>query len=160
VIELVGDLLRNPILPANALEEVRQQALSRIEQSRKEPQALVSNTLERYGNPYPVGDLRAARTFDELVADLQAVNIEQVREIHRQFLGASNAQFAAVGAMDEAAVNAALARALGAWVSKTLFERAPRPLIPLTPMRQVLETPDKQNANLATALAAVRVDGV
>ncbi len=146
VIELVGDLLRNPILPANALEEVRQQALSGIEQSRKEPQALVSNTLERYGNPYPVGDLRAARTFDELVADLQAVNIEQVREIHRQFLGASNAQFAAVGAMDEAAVNAALARALGAWVSKTPFERAPRPLIPLTPMRQVLETPDKQNA--------------
>ena len=146
VIELVGDLLRNPILPANALEEVRQQALSGIEQSRKEPQALVSNTLERYGNPYPVGDLRAARTFDELVANLQAVNIEQVREIHRQFLGASNAQFAAVGAMDEAAVNAALARALGAWVSKTPFERAPRPLIPLTPMRQVLETPDKQNA--------------
>jgi zinc protease len=148
MIELVGDLLRNPILPANALEEVRQQALSGIEQSRKEPQALVSNTLERYGNPYPVGDLRAARTFDELVADLQAVNIEQVREIHRQFLGASNAQFAAVGAMDEAAVNAALARALGAWVSKTPFERAPRPLIPLTPMRQVLETPDKQNAVL------------
>ena len=148
VIELVGDLLRNPTLPANALEEVRQQALSGIEQSRKEPQALVSNTLERYGNPYPVGDLRAARTFDELVADLQAVNIEQVREIHRQFLGASNAQFAAVGAMDEAAVNAALARALGAWVSKTPFERAPRPLIPLTPMRQVLETPDKQNAVL------------
>ena len=148
VIELVGDLLRNPILPANALEEVRQQALSGIEQSRKEPQALVSNTLERYGNPYPVGDLRAARTFDELVADLQGVNIEQVREIHRQFLGASNAQFAAVGAMDEAAVNAALARALGAWVSKTPFERAPRPLIPLTPMRQVLETPDKQNAVL------------
>jgi zinc protease len=148
MIELVGDLLRNPILPANALEEVRQQALSGIEQSRKEPQALVSNTLERYGNPYPVGDLRAARTFDELVADLQAVNIEQVREIHRQFLGASNAQFAAVGAMDEAAVNAALARALGAWVSKTPFERAPRPLIPLTLMRQVLETPDKQNAVL------------
>jgi len=148
VIELVGDLLRNPTLPANALEEVRQQALSGIEQSRKEPQALVSNTLERYGNPYPVGDLRAARTFDELVADLQAVNIEQVREIHRQFLGASNAQFAAVGAMDEAAVNAALARALGAWVSKTPFERAPRPLIPLTLMRQVLETPDKQNAVL------------
>jgi len=148
-IELVADLLRNPVLPESALEEARQQALSGIEQSRKEPQALVSNILERYGNPYPVGDLRAARTFDEIVADLKAVNIEQIRDVHRQFIGASNAQFSAVGAIDEQAANAALKRAFGDWASKTAFERAPRPFIALTPMRQVLETPDKQNAVIA-----------
>jgi zinc protease len=87
------------------------------------------------------------------VADLKAVNIEQIRDIHRQFLGASHAQFSAVGAFDEAAVNAALKRVFGDWVSKTPFERAPRPLVALTPMRELLETPEQGNAVIRNAPA-------
>jgi len=152
IIALMGDMLRNPTLPQSALDEIRQQSLSAIEQGRKEPQALVSNLLERYGNPYPAGDIRYARSFDEIVADLQGVTLEQIRAIHELFLGVSNAQFAAVGAMDEAAVKTALDQALAGWTSRTPYARVARPLVALQPTRQVLETPDKQNAVLGMRL--------
>ncbi|WP_370652402.1 M16 family metallopeptidase [Aquabacterium sp.] len=145
-IELVGDLLRHPSLPADALEEIRRQALTGLEGQRKEPQAVLSEALSRHGNPYPRGDVRHARTFDEIEADWRAVKIEQVREFHAKFVGASQAQFAAVGDFDAKAVTQALQRALGGWSSQQAIARVPSPLIPVAPARLVLLTPDKQNA--------------
>jgi len=145
-IELVGDLLRHPSLPADALEEIRRQALTGLEGQRKEPQAVLSEALSRHGNPYPRGDVRHARTFDEIEADWRAVKIEQVREFHAKFVGTSQAQFAAVGDFDAKAVTQALQRALGGWSSQQAIARVPSPLIPVPPARLVLLTPDKQNA--------------
>jgi len=152
LIELLGQLLRDPLLPADALEEARAQALASLEEARKEPQALVANTLERYGNPYPSDDIRYARSFDESMADLRSVDLAQIRALHRDLLGASAAQFSAVGAFDEAALARALTTAFAGWSSKIRFERVPRPFVPLQATRIVLETPDKQNATLALRL--------
>jgi zinc protease len=148
VIALVGELLREASFPPEALEEVRRQALSGIEAQRKEPEAIASNTLDRHGNPYPRGDVRYSRSFDELAADVKAVTIEQVRAFHARFYGATDAQFGASGDMDSAAVRAALSAAFGQWTSKSPYTRVPLPLVPVSPERFVLRTPDKQNATL------------
>jgi zinc protease len=151
-IALVGDLLRHPSLPAEALEEVRRQSLSAIEQQRKEPRAVVSNALARLGNPYPRGDLRYARTFDEIVQDVSGVTLEQVREHHRRFYGASTGEFAAVGDIDVAALKKALQSALADWKSGEPFTRVPDPLVVVPPERLMLSTPDKQNATMRVEL--------
>lgn len=151
-IALVGDLLRHPSLPAEALEEVRRQSLSAIEQQRKEPRAVVSNALARLGNPYPRGDLRYARTFDEIVQDVSGVTLEQVREHHRRFYGASSGEFAAVGDIDVAALKKALQTALADWKSGEPFTRVPDPLVVVPPERLMLSTPDKQNATMRVEL--------
>jgi zinc protease len=151
-IALVGDLLRHPSLPAEALEEVRRQSLSAIEQQRKEPRAVVSNALARLGNPYPRGDLRYARTFDEIVQDVASVTLEQVREHHRRFYGASTGEFAAVGDIDVAALKKALQAALADWKSGEPFTRVPDPLVVVPPERLMLSTPDKQNATMRVEL--------
>lgn len=151
-IALVGDLLRHPSLPAEALEEVRRQSLSAIEQQRKEPRAVVSNALARLGNPYPRGDLRYARTFDEIVQDVSGVTLEQVREHHRRFYGASSGEFAAVGDIDVAALKKALQAALADWKSGEPFIRVPDPLVVVPPERLMLSTPDKQNATMRVEL--------
>lgn len=151
-IALVGDLLRHPSLPAEALEEVRRQSLSAIEQQRKEPRAVVSNALARLGNPYPRGDLRYARTFDEIVQDVSGVTLEQVREHHRRFYGASSGEFAAVGDIDVAALKKALQAALADWKSGEPFTRVPDPLVVVPPERLMLSTPDKQNATMRVEL--------
>ncbi len=147
-IALVGDLLRHPVLPADALEEVRRQALASIEQDRKEPVAVVSNTLARLGNPYPRGDLRHARTFDEIVQDINSVTLEQVREHHRKFYGAKAGEFSAVGDFDVAAVRQALQTAFGDWQVGAPYTRVPEPLISVPPARLLVITPDKQNATM------------
>ena len=151
-IALVGDLLRHPSLPADALEEVRRQSLSGLEQQRKEPRAVVANALARLGNPYPRGDLRYARTFDEIVQDVSGVTLEQVREHHRRFYGASTGEFAAVGDIDVPALKKALQAAFGDWKSGEPFTRVPDPLVVVPPERLMLPTPDKQNATMRVEL--------
>ncbi len=158
VIGVVGELLREASFPADSLEEVRRQALAGIEAQRKEPEPLANNALERHGNPYPRGDVRYGRTFDEMVADVKAVNVEQVRAFHARFYGATHAQFGASGDMDVAAVRAALTSAFGEWSSKSAFTRVPLPLVAANPERFVIRTPDKQNAVMLMRLPLAVMD--
>jgi zinc protease len=152
VIELVGRMLREPSFPPDVLEERRSQAITTIEQQRKEPAAVVDNAMARHGNPYPRGDVRYARSFDEIVADYRAVRPEQLRDFHGRFYGASNAEFGASGDMDVAAVRRALESSFGDWKSPLPYERVPNPLVMPPPARLVLATPDKQNATMAVQL--------
>ena len=158
VLALVGRLLQEPALPADALDELRRQALAGIAAQRSEPSALAANALQRHGNPYPRGDLRYTATFDETVQDLQALDVAAVRAVHRRFASAASGEFSAVGDMDVAAVGAALDAAFGGWATpaggaaaSVKFMRAPQPLINLPAFSQKLATPDKANANLLLA---------
>ena len=152
VIALVGEMLREPAFPPAVLEEQRSRALTAVEQQRREPEAVVENALDRHGDPYPRGDVRHARSFDEIVADLQAVKVEQLREFHRRFYGASHAEFGASGDLDPAAVKEALESAFGAWRNDTPYTRVSDPLTPVPPARLILATPEKQNATLGVRL--------
>ncbi len=170
VIELLGRVLQTPTFDADALEEVRRQGLAGIEQQRKEPDALVANVLARHGNPYPNGDPRYAETFDEMEADLKALQVADVKRAHARFFSARVGQFAAVGDLDAAAVTAALQQAFGDWQPSALaqpadvqplatqagdlpvYRRLPQPLVQVPPVRLVLQTPDKQNATLLAQL--------
>jgi zinc protease len=152
VVALVGRLLKEPALPAEALDERRRQLLAGIAAQRAEPGAVASNAANRHGNPYPRGDLRHVPSFDELVADAQAVTVDAVRAVHRRFLSAAHGEFGAAGDMDADAVRAALAQAFGDWRAPAdgpiAYARAPQPLVQPPALRELLKTPDKPNANL------------
>ncbi|NBO77276.1 MAG: insulinase family protein, partial [Betaproteobacteria bacterium] len=152
VVDLMGEMLRLPLLDAASMEEVRAQALAGLQAQRDEPGPIVSNTLSRHGNPYPADDPRYAPSFAEYEQRLNALTLEQVRDFHARFLGASQAQFSAVGSFDEAAVRAAAQKAFAGWASATAVQRVPSPLVALPPARLVTRTPDKQNAVLGMRL--------
>jgi len=147
-IALVGDLLRNPVFPPDALDELKRQVSADIEQQRKEPESVADNAMSRLGNPYPKGDVRYVSTFDETLSDVGAVTSEQLRAFHKRFYGAARAEFGAAGDMDVAAVRGALEKAFGNWSGGEAYTRVPQPLLPIKPQRLVLATPDKQNATL------------
>jgi zinc protease len=158
VIRLVGRVLRQPTLPAAALEEVRQQALAGLAEQSKEPEAVLDNAIARHGNPYPRGDVRHARTFDEQEADWKAISVDRVKGYHQRFVSAAHGQFAAVGDVDEATLKQALTEALGDWRSAEPYARVPDPLVPVAPHRFALQTPDKQNATFSARLALALTD--
>ena len=145
-IELVGQLLRQPAFDAAVLDELKRQAVAAIEAQRKEPGAVLQDALLRHGNPYPRGDIRHARTFDERLTDIQAVTPEQLRALHAKLLGASRVELAVVGDFDAAAVKGAAERAFAGWATPVPYARVPLPFVALTPARLVFNTPDKQNA--------------
>jgi zinc protease len=152
LIALIGDVLRHPALPADALEEVRQQALAGLEEQRKEPEAVLAEAIARHGNPYPAGDVRYASTFAETEADWKAVSLARVKSFHETFVAADHGQFAAVGDLDAAAVTQALGKAFGDWRGGQAYSRIANPLVKLPPERLVLQTPDKQNAAMSVVL--------
>ncbi len=151
-IELATRLLRQPSFDATILEEQKRQSLTAIEAARKEPEALLDEALDRHGNPYPRGDIRHARSFDERVQDVTAITAESLRTLHARVVGASRVEVGAVGDFDAATLRSALERGLGDWASPSPYARVPTPLVPLPPTRLVFVTPDKQNATLAWRL--------
>jgi len=151
-VALVAELLRRPAFPADAFDEYKRQSITRIEAARKEPSAVAGNALARLGNPYPRGDVRYARTFDEQIEDLNALTLEQVRAFHARFYGARFAQFGAAGDIDVAALQQALRAGFGDWNAGEPFTRVPQPLLPSKGETLRLITPDKQNADLRARL--------
>ncbi|MFZ2649182.1 MAG: pitrilysin family protein [Burkholderiaceae bacterium] len=147
-IALLADVLRDPVFPAQALDELKRQTLASIEQQRREPESVAANAIARLTHAYPRGDVRYARSFDEWVADVNAVDIEQVRAFHRRFYGAAKAEFSAVGEFDEAQLRQALSTGLGGWKTGTPFRRIEFPAVSVKSQRLLLNTPDKQNATL------------
>ncbi len=146
VVALVGEVLRTASFPPEALEEYKRQVLAAIDEQRKDPEAIVENELQRYGNPYKKGDVRYAASFDETVEATKALTVDQLRAFHRKFYGAQSAQLALVGDFDDAKASQALTAALGGWRSEAGVTRVPNPLVPVAPKRLVFKTPDKQNA--------------
>jgi zinc protease len=146
VIALVGQLLREPVFPVEALDEYKAQVLTGIAQNRKEPQAVVENIMDRHGNPYPKGDVRYSATFDEKVAEINGLTVNKLKAFHQRFAGASFGQLGVVGDLDPAALKTALDKALGDWKTPAPYVRVPNPYIEVKPARFVLNTPDKQNA--------------
>jgi len=151
-IALVADLLRNASLPADALDELKRQTLAAIEQQRKEPESVLDNALGRIGNPYPRGDVRYVRSFDEMVADVGGLKRGQLQAFHQRFYSAAHGEFGAAGDMDVPAVKAALQAAFGDWQNSEPYARIAEPLVPIPPQRVVLPTPDKQNATMLVRL--------
>jgi len=149
---LLAQLLRTPTFPAGALDELKRQTAAEIQAQRDDPQAIVSNALARRGDPYARGDVRHARSFDERLQDSQAVTLERLKEFHARFYGASQARLAAVGDFDAEAVRRALAAGFGAWTASEPVARVPRPAYAMAPGREVVRTPDKQNATLGVEL--------
>jgi zinc protease len=146
VVKLVGTIVRKPDFPATELEQYRNERLTDIEADRREPDQVARNALARAGSPHPRGDPRYVPTFDESIADMRGVTLEQVRAFHRDFYGAGAAQFAVVGDHDPAAVKAQLAQLFGDWKATRPYARVPNPLYAMPAGEQRLETPDKANA--------------
>lgn len=152
VLTLVGEVLKKPAFPAESLEELRQQWLANIERIRKDPDGVISNLVERHGNPYPRGDLRHARSFEEMEQDVKAVTLEQVRDFHQRFYSVAQGEFSVVGAFDAAEVTRTIDSAFSGWRQPALgaiaYQRLPRPLVKVEPKRFVERIADKANANL------------
>jgi zinc protease len=174
VMKLVATALRKPDFPAAELEQLKNEQATDIEEKRKEPTDLARNVMARTGNPYPKGDVRYQFTMDEEIEAVNGVTLERVKAFHRDFYGTSNAEFAAVGDFDPAALRTQLEQLFGDWKSAKPYARVPQPVYTMPAGENRLLTPDKANAyfmaqirfplkddapDYAAALVAARIVG-
>jgi len=145
---LVAEMLREPAFPADEFAKLQRERVSALEAARKDPEAIARREAKRYGNPYPVGDVRYVPTVDEELAWIRRTTADDLKRFHAAFVGGSAAEIAIVGDFDPDAVRTVLAQAFGDWTSTAPFARVPDPLIARAPKAITVETPDKANATL------------
>lgn len=145
-LRLVAHVLTDPVFPADELEKAKNEELAGIEANRSEPQAIAIMRIQRHLAPYQKEDPRYIGTFDEEVADIRALKLDDVKKFYKDFYGAAHATMAVVGDFDADEVKILAAELFGAWRSAQPYVRIANTAQPVQVINEAIETPDKANA--------------
>ena len=146
VLKLVDEVLKEASFPADEFEKLKNEQLSGIELQRSDPQAIAFNAIQRHINPYANSDPRYVETFDESVASIKSVSLDEVKKFHRDFYGTTFATMSVVGDFDAAQLKDLLATLFGNWKNTNPYTRIEMKPIAVKTINQSFETPDKPNA--------------
>ncbi len=146
-LRLAAEVLKEPSFPESEFATLKQEELAGIEEQKSDPEALATQAFYRRMSPYPQEDIRYTPTFDEQVARINAVTLDQVKAFYKEFYGASAGQLAVVGDFDPKEIQALSEELFGGWVSPKPFSRLVYKNKDIPADNIVVETPDKANAN-------------
>ena len=146
VLTLVGEVLKEATFPADEFEKLKNEMLSGIELRRSDPQAIAFTEIQRHINPYPKSDPRYIETFDESVASIKSLSLDDVKKFHKDFYGTSSATMSVVGDFDAAEVKSQVTSMFGNWKSSNPYTRIEMKPMAVKTINQSFETPDKPNA--------------
>lgn len=146
VLDLIAEILQQPSFPESEFEQLRSQSITGVESQLTEPNAIASNAMSRHFNRYPKGHPRYADTFEEQLAALRAVSLDQVKQFHQQFHGAGDGEIAVVGDFDQQTIKTQLESLFGHWTRGKPFVRIENPYQATDAAKLRQNTPDKPNA--------------
>ena len=147
VIDVLRQILREPSLPADELDIVKQRRMSALEEQSTEPQALAPRLVSQKMNPYPPGDVRHQPSLTDELKLVRELDLASVKAIYDEYLSSQVGELVIVGDFDEVATIKAFSTAVTGWKSKKPFERISRNAEkPPKPETIRIETPDKANA--------------
>jgi len=146
VLAILEDILKNPGFAADEFEKLKTEMITNIEYQRKEPNAIANSELNRHMSPYPEEDIRYVPTFDETIQRIKNVTIDDLKNFHKSFYGASNATIAMVGDFDLEEARSLLEEHFGGWESPVSFKPVYNEATDLETINKNLETPEKANA--------------
>jgi zinc protease len=151
-LRLVAEVLREPAFPASEFEELKRASLTGAEAQRGEPSAIAGERLARHLNPYPRGHWLYTESVDERLGELKAAKLEEAKRCYTDLVGASGAQFVAVGDFDPDALAKLVEQLFGSWKNPSPYARIPARYFERVPLEQTVATPDKANAVLRAAV--------
>jgi zinc protease len=117
VLRLVAEVLREPAFPEGEFDQIRKLQLTGMQNVLSEPQVLASVELQRILYPHTKGDVRATRTVQEQIDELQKSTLDETKKFYRDFVGASNAEISVVGDFDAQAIKTLSEELFGSWKS-------------------------------------------
>ncbi len=146
VMELVVELLKEPVFPDQEFEMLKREALTRLEQQRTDPAASGQLAFRRHMSPYPKGHPRYVNTLEERSEEVRVAKLEDVKAFHKSFYGASAGELSIVGDIDPQVTRQRILELVGDWKSPGGYTRIPQVFKEALVGSQVIETPDKANA--------------
>jgi zinc protease len=147
-LRLVAEVLREPAFSAAEFEEMKRAALTGAEGQRTDPSALAGNRLARHLQAYPQGHPHYTPSIDERIGLLRAAKLEDAVACYRELMGATGADFVAVGEFDADQTTRLVEELFGGWRTPQPFARVPTRHFERPAMEDGVVTPDKANAVL------------
>jgi len=151
-LRLAAEVLREPVFPPAEFEELKRAALTGAESQRGDPSAIASERIARHLNPWPRGHWHYVSSVDERIEDARAATLEEARRCYAELVGATGAQFVAVGDFDADALAKLLEELFGNWRSPAPYARIPAQHFERPVLEQTVATPDKANAVLRAGM--------
>ena len=137
VMALVGDIVLRPSLPQAELEKIRKQALSGLQSSKDDPNAIASNVVNRlaYGKDHPYGDIQTEQTTNN-------IKLEDVRSFFKTYWKPNNAYLVLVGDISAAEAKTLATATFGTWQKGTVPAKTYKtPQAPSKPLIAIVDRP-------------------
>jgi zinc protease len=150
-LRLVAEIVQHPVFPEDQFDQLKQGLLLAVKESSSQPHAVASKAIKRYLSPYKPGDVRYEPTTEELLTDLRAAKLDDVKKFHKDFYGIGTGEAAFVGAFDGAELQATLRSTFGSWKTPAAYERIAWDYKAIEGTKQSFNTPDKANAVVVAA---------
>lgn len=157
VMQLVTEVLREPVFPDSEFEALKQQRLTELETQRSEPMIIAFQNAQHHLRPYPKDDVRYVPTIDEEIAEINAANLEDVKSFYQQFYGIARAELAVVGDFEPEQLEKQISTDFQGWTSKEHYARVTTDFKDVPVVNKSFETPDKANS-MFLALQPVKMD--
>ena len=145
-LKLLKEIVREPVFPADELEQLRQEHIADIEANRNQPREAASIRIKRHLQPYPKGDPRYTPEPDEAIAEYRSVTGDQVRDFYERFVGAAKVEVAIVGDFDIPETQKLISDMFADWSAKHPYSFVPDTFRAVARIQERIETPDKPNA--------------
>ena len=147
-LRLVAEVLKEPSFPAEEFDEMKRAAITGAEAQRSDPSARAGERLARHLQTYPRGHPNYTPTVEERIEWLREAKLEDSIACYRDLVGATGADFVAVGDVDPAALGRLVEELFGGWRTPRPFERVPALYFDRPALENQLLVPDKANAAL------------
>ncbi|MBS0266841.1 MAG: insulinase family protein [Planctomycetes bacterium] len=146
ILDLLRQVLREPVFPQEELETLRQEATAVVEKQLNDPQALAFRTIRRTLGPYPAEDPRYTATLAEEVQRYKSVTRADLVKLYEEFVGAQG-ELAITGDFDVEQTVAALNKTFADWKPAQPFGELHRTAdVKLSRRVETIPTPEKANA--------------
>jgi zinc protease len=152
VMRFLAELLKESSFPDSEFAQMKQGFLTQLEGGKTDPEALATNELRRHLSRYPKSDFRYVSTPDEDIVEVNDVTIDQVRQFHKDFYGASSGQLTVIGDFDDKELAKLTGELFGTWKSAKPYTRTTNTFQDVAAANRSIETPDKANANFLAGL--------
>lgn len=110
MVRLVGDIVRNPLLPEAELPRLKADLQRQLSISKSQQQSLANEKF--LATLYPNQSFGRVYPTPEMIGNF---TLAQVRDFYGRNFGAANSRFYIAGVFDDAATEAAIRTAFGAW---------------------------------------------
>jgi zinc protease len=143
---LLKDILRNPIFDASEFEKMKLETKSGLEANKSEPQAIVSEAVEKQTALYPKSHPYYSQTSDEKIAELNKITLEDLKKYYNDFYNGSNSKIVFVGGIEKKSIKTFMAETLDNWNSKIVYTRIPTQYFEVKAHNNTIQVNDKTNA--------------